>query len=111
MTTAPVTVASVTAADADYVVDTNGLATLAPGATGTFTETFAPLKEGAIASTVAVTLAGATTPELSIALTGTGAARPSVGGCSTGGGGATWPAWLAVVGLVVRRRRAGRVRS
>jgi MYXO-CTERM domain-containing protein len=105
ITTASLAIADVTAADAQFVVDASGVpATLAAGATAQLGVTFAPTRDGSAASTLAITLAGASTPELAIALTGDGASRPSVGGCSTGGD-ARWLVGVVVLGLALRRRR------
>nr|HEX4312578.1 choice-of-anchor D domain-containing protein [Kofleriaceae bacterium] len=113
-TTSPVTIASVTSADAQFVVDASAISgPLAPGATATFTVVFAPASEGSASSAAAVTLAGASMPELSVALTGTGASRPSSGGCSTSGSsspsdGAPIGLVVALLGLSSSRRRSRR---
>ena len=111
-TTTPIVIASVVAGDAQFVVDASAVtgATLQPGATATFNVVFAPTSEGAASSTAAVTVMGASGPEVSVALTGVGAARPSAGGCST----TTSPPSLVLVlalALVLDRRRRRSART
>ena len=108
--TAPVTIASVTSSDPQFAVDASAITgPLQPGATATFTVTFGPTAEGSASSTAAITLAGATGPEVTVALTGTGASRPSTGGCSTSGGdgGAGAILMMLAVGAIRRRHQRG----
>jgi hypothetical protein len=112
ITTAPLAIAGISAADPQFAVDSTGVpATLAAGATAQFGVTFAPTREGSAASTLAITLTGASSPELAIALTGEGADRPSVGGCSAGGDARSLAGLVALgLALLRRRRRSPRAR-
>lgn len=102
VTTAPLVIQSIVASDPQFVVDPGtALTPIAPGASASFTVLFAPQSEGAVTAGVAITLAGATTPETTVTVTGDGTARPDEGGCSAGGG-AGWP--LIGLALLLRRR-------
>jgi hypothetical protein len=105
-TTAPLVIQSIVASDPQFVVDASAAqAPIAPGASASFTVLFAPQSEGAVTAGVAITLAGAASPELTVTVTGDGTARPDAGGCSAGGA-AGWP--LIALVLALRRRRATR---
>ena len=104
VTTAPITIASIVALDAQFVVDgAAALAPIPPGGNATFTVTFEPTADAVTPSQVLVTLQGSTAPELSIAVTGEGTASSS-GGCSATHG-SSFGLLLLLVALVLRRRR------
>lgn len=106
-TTAPITVHSITAGTADFVVDaTAATTTIAAGEHATFTVAFAPGSAGTLSTTVSITLEGASTAELTIAVTGEGQDKPA-GGCSAGGGGGLLGG-LAALGMMLAARRRRR---
>jgi len=102
VTTGPITVASIVAADPQFVVDGTPSAPILPGQSATFTVAFAPTIDEITSSTVAVTLAGSTTPELVVAVTGEGAVRTETNGCSSTHASSLW---LVLVVVAMRRRR------
>jgi hypothetical protein len=103
VTTAPVTIASATAGDPQFVVDGVTTDPIAPGATASFTVTFVPAAVASASSSVAITLAGATSPELDIAVTGDGTARADTSGCNATRTSSPW--LLLALACVLRRRR------
>ncbi|WP_158502367.1 choice-of-anchor D domain-containing protein [Vitiosangium sp. GDMCC 1.1324] len=114
LSTEPVTVSEVRSDGEAFIVEASGLSTLAPGASGTFTVTFAPKSAGAANALVRVTLRNATEPEAVVAVSGIGRARDVDGGesgcgCGQGAGGSPWPAGLMLalclgwLGLARRR--------
>ncbi|HEV7558899.1 MAG TPA: MYXO-CTERM sorting domain-containing protein, partial [Kofleriaceae bacterium] len=92
--------------DAQFVVDGQPTAPIAPGQSASFTVTFAPTLEATTSSTIAITLAGSTTPELVVTVTGEGAVREDTSGCSSTRSGSPWLALVVVA--VWRRRRSAR---
>jgi uncharacterized protein (TIGR03382 family) len=105
-TTTAITIASVTGADDQFVIDaTAATAPIAPGASASFTVVFAPADAAPAASQIQVMLQGATTPELTIAVTGEGTAGGGGGGCATTGGSSSLVVGVLALLLALRRRR------
>ncbi len=105
-TTTPVTIASVVSEDAQFEIAIGGAtAPIPPGASVSFTVTFAPTTAASAASRVLVTLQGATTPEVTITVTGEGTKGGGGGGCSTTHGSPGLVMFGALVLLRALRRR------
>jgi MYXO-CTERM domain-containing protein len=114
-----VQLASIASDAAAFAVAGNATASIPAGARSTFTVTFAPAMEGMATANIALTLAGAASPEVVLAATGTGVApappdmamggAPPKGGCSVAGQGSAPTLGMAlallVLALGLRRRR------
>ncbi|MCW5809252.1 MAG: choice-of-anchor D domain-containing protein, partial [Deltaproteobacteria bacterium] len=106
-TTGPISIASISAGDGQFVVDAPPSASgapLAPGASVTFTVAFVPADIAPTTSHIAITLDGAASPELLVSVSGEGTANADTdAGCRTTGPTSLAPA-LGLL-LVLRRRR------